>query len=83
MPVDSQSVQSSVISAGSIWVIAKAGMTILVALYFVFSLVVIRQINFMTEIFITETAPLLRAFSIIHAGLALGIILLFIGLLFG
>lgn len=49
--------------------------------YFLFSLVVIRQVNLMAETVITEAAPILKALSILHAGLALGVIILFIGFL--
>lgn len=66
-----------------IWFTFKVGIMILGGLYFIFSLVIVRQVSLMTETLITEVAPLLRAFSIIHAGLALGIIILFIGILFG
>lgn len=51
--------------------------------YFIFSLVVVRQVKLMTEVLLSGGAPLLRAFSIIHAGFALGVLVLFIGLLFG
>lgn len=59
----------------------KALFVIFAMLYFVFSLIVIRQVSLMTETVITEGGPLLKALSIIHAGLSLGIIVLFVGLL--
>lgn len=61
----------------------KIGILILAVLHFVFSLIVVRQVALMTETLMTEVTPLLRAFSIIYSGVALGIIVLFIGLLFG
>lgn len=64
------------------WFIVKVGLVILAVLYFIFSLIVLRQVNLMTETLITENAGLLRAFAIIHAGIALGVIVLFVGLLF-
>ncbi len=48
-------------------------------IYFAFSLVVVRQVYLMTETLTTNDAPLMRAFSIIHAGFALGLTLLFVG----
>lgn len=83
MPVGGQAVASSLIVADSILLIFKFGALSLAALYFVFSLIVIRQVNLMTETVITEAAPVLKFFSIIHAGLALGIVILIIGFLFG
>ena len=68
---------------GGFLILVKVGLLLLSALYFIFSLIVVRQVSLMTETLVTEVAPLIRAFSIIHSGLALGIILLFIGLLFG
>lgn len=49
--------------------------------YFLFSLFVIRQVNLMTETVSTEGGPILKAIAILHSGLALGIIILFIGFL--
>lgn len=60
----------------------KAGILIFTGVYFIFSLIVVRQVSLMTETLITEVSPVIKAFSIIHAGLALGIIILLIGLLF-
>lgn len=65
------------------WFVVRSALVILSLLYFVFSLIVVRQVNLMTDTLITEVAPLLRAFAIIHAGVSLGIIILFIGFLFG
>lgn len=63
--------------------ISEVGILLFAILYFIFSLIVVRQVSLMTETLITEVSPLLRAFSIIYAGVALGIVILFIGLLFG
>lgn len=73
---------SGLINPASFWGLVQILVLILAGVYFLFSLVVVRQINLMTETLITEVAPILRAFAIIHAGLALGIIILFIGILF-
>jgi hypothetical protein len=74
---------SPVISMGLVWFIVRTALVMQGILYFIFSLIVVRQINLMTDTVITEVAPYLRAFAIIHAGVALGIIILFIGFLFG
>ena len=49
--------------------------------YFLFSLIVIRQVNLMTQTVVTEGGPILKAVAILHSGLVLGIIILFIGFL--
>lgn len=69
-----------IFSLDSFWQIVRFTILILSVLYFIFALIVVRQVNLMTETLITEVAPLLRAFSILHAGLALGIVILLIGL---
>ena len=83
MPVEGHIAAAVFTPLDGVWLAAKIGILLLSGLYFVFSLIVYRQVVLMTETLITEVTPLLRAFSILHAGLALGIILLLIGLLFG
>lgn len=82
MPLES-GVFNPIISIEMIWLIIRSALVILGVLYFIFSLIVVRQVNLMTDTLITEVAPLLRAFAIIHTGVSLGIIILFIGFLFG
>lgn len=65
------------------WAVPRIAILILASFYFIFSLIVARQINLMTETLVTKNSPVLRAFAIIHSGFALGIIILFIGFLFG
>lgn len=48
--------------------------------YFIFTLIVLRQVNLMTRTIRTEGGGILKALAILYAGLALGIIVLFIGL---
>ena len=82
MPLEGN-VITPVVPMDIIWLIVRSSFVLLAGLYFIFSLVVVRQVNLMTETLITEVAPFLRAFAIIHAGVALGIVVLFIGFLFG
>lgn len=84
MPIDQTVLTSSLgINLVWIWGVTKLLLLLLVFCYFLFSLVVVRQVTLMTETLMTESAPVLRAMSIIHAGFALGVIILFIGILFG
>ena len=48
--------------------------------YFIFTLIVLRQVNLMTSTIKTEGGGILKALAILYAGLALGMIVLFIGL---
>lgn len=83
MSLEGQVANTILTPAEGFLILVKFGLLLLAVLYFIFSLIVVRQVALMTETLMTEVTPLLRAFSIIHSGLALGIILLFIGLLFG
>lgn len=64
-----------------VYLVFKVGFLAVAVLYFFFSLIVIRQVSLMTETIVTEGGSILRALSILHGGLALGVIILFIGLL--
>lgn len=83
MVVEGELIAASFGFATDLWLVPRAGIIILAILYFIFSLIVARQINLMAETLITEAVPYLKAFAIIHSGLALGVIILFIGFLFG
>lgn len=48
--------------------------------YFIFTLIVLRQVNLMTATVKTEGGGILKGLAILYAGLALGVIVLFIGL---
>lgn len=73
----------SLLSVASIWLVVKISLLILAGLYFIFSLIIIRQVSLMTDTLITEVSPILRVFAFAHTVLALGIIILMIGFLFG
>jgi len=78
MPLDGR---VTLIALEGLWVTLKSTAFIVSLLYFGFSLIVVRQIYLMSGTVRTPTAGFLRFLSIIHAGLALGIIILFLGLL--
>lgn len=84
MPTDQQSIIPfvSLLNIGSFWFLVGAMLFILAVLHFVFTLFVVRQVQLMTDTVMTEVSPLLRAMSIIYAGLGLGIVVLLLGLLF-
>jgi len=64
-----------------VFFVFKVLLTILAGLYFIFSLVVIRQASLMTESLSTEVDPAIRVFAIFYAVLSLGVLILFIRLL--
>lgn len=58
----------------------KGGFIIFGVVYFIFTLVVLRQVNIMASTLRTEGGGILKGLAILFAGLALGVIVLFIGL---
>ena len=48
--------------------------------YFIFTLIVLRQVNLMTTTIKTEGGGIIKAAAILYCGLSLGIIVLMIGL---
>lgn len=80
MPADVPAISSSVILA-LLWLVVKVGLLLLFGLYFLFSLIVVRQVKLMTQTLVTEFDPMIYAFSIVHSGLALAVIVLFLGFL--
>lgn len=61
--------------------IFKLGYVIFAMAYFIFSLIVIRQVSLMNETVITEGGRLIKALVIVFAGICLGVVILFVGLL--
>ncbi len=49
--------------------------------HFIFTLIVLRQVNLMTSTIKTEGGGIIKALAILYAGFALGVIVLMIGLL--
>lgn len=61
-----------------VWFVVAVLMGILFFLYFIFSLIVVRQVRLMTDTLITQISPVLRALSVIHAIIALGILVFYL-----
>lgn len=59
----------------------KIAIIVILVLYAVFALLIVRQVDLMGKTLITPVSPLVKAAAIIHAGFAIGSIILSIGLL--
>ncbi|OGE28316.1 hypothetical protein A2867_04880 [Candidatus Daviesbacteria bacterium RIFCSPHIGHO2_01_FULL_40_11] len=59
----------------------KVAILIILVFYAIFALIVVRQVDLMSKTLITKVSPILKAFSIIHAGFAIGLIVLAWGIL--
>ena len=66
-------------SIALLWLIFK-GLVLLIAIcYFLFTLIVVRQVNLMTEIVMTRGGSVMRFLAIIYSGVSLGMVILFLG----
>lgn len=54
---------------------------IIFILYAIFALLIVRQVDLMTKALITPVSPIVKAISIIHAGFAIGLIVLVLGVI--
>lgn len=59
----------------------KVIILIILSFYAIFALLIVRQVDLMSKTLITPVSPIVRAISIIHAGFAIGFIILAFGLL--
>lgn len=59
----------------------KGSIIVILVLYAIFALLIVRQTDLMGKTLITPVSPLVKALAIIHAGFAIGSIILSIGLL--
>lgn len=61
--------------------IIKGAILLILIFYAIFALIIIRQVDLMGKTFVTNISAVLKAFSIIHAGFAIGLIFLAWGIL--
>lgn len=59
----------------------KIAILIILIFYAIFSLLIVRQVDLMSKTLISSVSPIVKAFSIVNAGIALGLILLVWGIL--
>lgn len=64
-----------------ILIFLKVVILIILAFYAIFALLVVRQVDLMSKTLITTVSPILKGFSIIHAGFTIGLIILAAGIL--
>lgn len=74
-------IQTSLFSSGIVLIFLKWATLIILVFYAIFALMVIRQVDLMSKTLITAVSPLMKAFSILHAGFAIGLIVLVWGML--
>ncbi len=65
---------------GYVLVTFKIGILIILFLYAIFALIIVRQVNLMTQTLHTRVSPIVSAFALLHAGFAVGFIFLITGM---
>ena len=65
----------------AILIFGKISILIILVFYAIFALMIVRQVDLMSKTLITKVSPILKAFSIVHAGIAIGLIILAWGIL--
>lgn len=64
-----------------ILIFLKGTILLILLFYAIFALIVVRQVDLMGKTLITKVSLMLKAFSILHAGVAIGLIILAWGIL--
>ncbi len=78
MPISSQ---ISLIGSQYVIAFSKAAILIILVFYAIFALVIVRQVDLMNKTLTTNLASVIKAIAIIHAGFAIGFIILAFGML--
>lgn len=60
---------------------AKGAILLILIFYAIFSLIIVRQVDLMSKTLITGISPIIKPFAILHAGFAIGLIILAWGIL--
>jgi len=74
-------VTQSLINNDYILIFAKGAILIILVFYAIFALIIVRQVDLMGKTFITNISPLVKGIAIVHAGFAIGLIVLVWGIL--
>lgn len=61
--------------------VLRLSILLILAFYAIFALLIVRQVDLMGRTLITPISPLVKAVAIVHAGFALGLLILIFGLL--
>lgn len=64
-----------------VMIFVKLAILLILVFYAIFALLIVRQVDLMSKTLITTVSPFVRAISVIHAGFAIGLILLVMGIL--
>lgn len=78
MPI---TVTASLLSNGYVLIVAKGAILLILLFYAIFALIIVRQVDLMSKTLITKISPIVKSAAIVHAGFAIGLIVLVWGIL--
>lgn len=74
-------VTQSLLNSDYTFILAKGAILLILVFYAIFALVIVRQVDSMNKTLITNISSLVKAIAIVHAGFAVGLIVLTWGVL--
>lgn len=72
---------TNIFDSAAVLAFLKAVILLLLIFYAIFAVMIVRQVNLMAKTLITKVSPFIHAISIVHAGFAIGLIILVWGIL--
>lgn len=75
------SIQTNLFNSDAAFIFLKFATLLILVFYAIFSLIIIRQVDLMGKTLVTGVSPLIKAIAIVHAGVAVGLIILAWGIL--
>lgn len=69
------------LNSAAMLIFLKMATLLILFFYAIFALIIIRQVDLMSKTLITNLSPIVRSIAIIHAGFAIGLIILAWGIL--
>lgn len=74
-------ITQSILDSDYIFMIAKGVILLILVFYAIFSLIIVRQVDLMSKTLVTKISPWVKSIAIVHAGVAIGLIVLAYGML--
>lgn len=74
-------IQASLFDSAVTLAVIKGVILLILIFYAIFALIIVRQVDLMGRTLITGVSPIVKGLAIIHAGIAIGLIVLAWGML--
>lgn len=71
----------NLLDASYVFGLVKGAILLILIFYAIFSLIIVRQVDLMGKTLVTNISPIVKSLAIIHAGVAIGLIILAWGIL--